>query len=126
MIVVPAFTEGKYGNPKTILGSVVSKKPPRTPHVRRRVYEPGGMQPEHGSHEYPPQEKRPATDRKQCNSKYSERHPVPLGDPNMKLVFSQVGDIGQQLGNAVVHGLPRHDPTHMRPQAAILRRVRIT
>src|SRR5271155_4522603 len=67
MIVVPSFAEGQQCDPKTVFRSVVSKESPRTPHVCRGVYQPGGMQPEHSSHEHAPQKKRPAANRKQCN-----------------------------------------------------------
>ena len=126
VIVVPPFAEGKEGDPQTVFGGIVRQEPPRSPHVRRRVYQPGGVQADYSSQEHSPQEKGPATDRKECYAKHSKRNPMPLGDPKMKLVLPQIGNKGQELLGIAVHGLPRQNPTHVRPQAAILRRVRVT
>lgn len=49
-----------------------------------------------------------------------------FGDENLKFVFSEVGDIRQQFLGVAVHGLARENPAHVRPEAAVARRVRIT
>ena len=51
---------------------------------------------------------------------------MPFANPHLEFVFAKVGNKRQKLARAIVHGLARHDPTHMGPQAAISRRVRIT
>ena len=125
MIVVPALAESKYGNPKTVFGGVVRQEPPRTPHVCRGVYQPSGVQADHDSHKHSPQEKWQSADGEECYATHRERYPVPFADPELKFVLPQVGNIGQEFLGAVVHRFARHNPTHVRPQAAIARRMRI-
>ena len=50
---------------------------------------------------------------------------MPLADPDVELVFAEIGYIGQQLLDLVVQGLAAHDPTHVRPVAAIAGAVRV-
>src|ERR1051326_5247650 len=50
---------------------------------------------------------------------------MPLADERMKLVFAQVGNIGEQRGRAVVQDASGDDPAHMRPKTAIARRMRV-
>ena len=47
MVIVPAFAERNQRYPPVVARIVVGGKPPRAPHVRRRVDQPGGVQPEH-------------------------------------------------------------------------------
>jgi hypothetical protein len=52
---------------------------------------------------------------------------MPLANPNVEPVFSKVGNIREKLcGFIGRQSSPSHDPPHMRPQAAIAGRVRIT
>ena len=43
----------------------------------------------------------------------------------MKFVFAEVGDVGQERINLIVHGLAGQDPSHVGPESAVARRVRI-
>src|SRR5580658_2878507 len=43
----------------------------------------------------------------------------------MKFVFAKIGNVGVQIGALVVEGLAGKDPSHVRPETAVARRVRI-
>src|SRR5271166_3037350 len=43
----------------------------------------------------------------------------------MELVFAKIGHVRQQALDLVVHRLAAHDPSHVRPKAAVARAVRI-
>ena len=57
----------------------------------------------------------------QQDTQQRQGNPVPLADPDMKFIFAKIGNVGEQRIQLIVHRLARHDPTHMRPQAAIAR-----
>src|SRR5262245_3631879 len=44
----------------------------------------------------------------------------------MKLVFTQIGNIRQQRSGMVVQDAPGDDPAHVRPEAAVAGRMRVT
>ena len=46
-------------------------------------------------------------------------------DPHVKFVLAKVGNVGQEFRGVLVHGLAGNDPSHVSPQAAILRGVGI-
>ena len=48
-----------------------------------------------------------------------------LADPEMKLVFAKIGNVGVQIGALVVEGLAGQDPSHVRPETTIARGVGI-
>ena len=48
-----------------------------------------------------------------------------LADPEMKLIFAKIGNVSQKIGAVVMKGLPGKNPTHVRPEAAVARGVRI-
>src|SRR5436305_9917836 len=50
---------------------------------------------------------------------------MPLADERVEFVFAEIGNIGKQRGGMVVQCPTGHDPTHVRPEPAIARRVRI-
>ena len=77
VIVVPAFAERDQRHPPGIARIVAGFKAPRSPHVRGRIYQPRGMQPDHRPQENAPKDHRPAADRKQ---QPREQHSVPSGN----------------------------------------------
>jgi hypothetical protein len=52
--------------------------------------------------------------------------PVPPADPYVEFIFTKVGNVGQKFCGIVVHGLTCEDPTHVSPETAVTRRVRVT
>src|SRR6478672_5323149 len=123
MVVVPAFAERKYSYPKAVFGPVASGKPPRSPHMRRRVHQPGRMQTNDSSKEDAPHHVLPATQNKQDQSQCCNGDPMPFADPEMKLALAQVRNIRQQLLWLVMHGPAGNHPANVRPQAALAGRV---
>src|ERR1700730_17892252 len=89
------------------------------------VYKPSGVEAKYSSKEGSPQQVWQSAYDEQENSEQRQRNPVPLTDPDMKLVFAQVGDVRQQRIQLVVHRPAGQNPSHVGPKAAIIRRVRI-
>ena len=83
------------------------------------------MQAKHRAQENSPRQIRKSTHRKQHYSQDGNWNPVPFADPDMEFVFAKIGDIGKKLGRIVLQHLPGNNPAHVRPEAAITRRVRI-
>src|SRR5437660_306220 len=83
------------------------------------------MQANHGAQEDTPEKIGPSTDGQQNKTERGDRHPVPLADPGMKLVFAQFGNIRKKLRRMVLHGAPGDDPSHVRPEAAMERGMRV-
>src|ERR1017187_6710810 len=50
---------------------------------------------------------------------------MPLADPDVEFVLAKIGNVGQQALDLVVHGFAAHDPSHVRPEAAVARAVRV-
>jgi hypothetical protein len=50
---------------------------------------------------------------------------MPLADESVELVFAKIGNVGKKRGGMIVQSAPSHDPTHVRPESTITRRVRI-
>ena len=48
-----------------------------------------------------------------------------LGDPNVKSIFGEIGNVAGQRGGVVMHRLAHQNPSHVRPPLAINRRMRI-
>src|SRR4029077_4849782 len=115
VIVVPAFAEGEDRDPEAVGGVIMSKKALRAPHVRGRVYKPGGMETVNGAEEDDPHQERPATDGQEDHAESGNRDPVPLAEPNVEFIFAKIGDKVQKLVGTVVDRLTGHDPTHMGP-----------
>src|SRR5262249_50305870 len=65
----------------------------------------------------------PAAERQKRNAQQGDRYPVPLADKGMELVFAEIRNIREQGGRMVVQRAPGHDPAHVRPEAAIARRI---
>src|SRR5271169_5007159 len=123
MVIVPAFAEAQVGNPPQIARVVIGSEALGAPHVRPRIYKPSRMQEKHGAQENSPEHDRPAANGQQNYAQHCYRYPVILANPEVKLVLAQVGNVRQQFGVVVVEGLPHEDPTHVRPEAPVTRRV---
>src|SRR5437660_9903401 len=50
---------------------------------------------------------------------------MPFADESVELVFTKVGNVWQKFRSVVVHGAAGNDPAHMRPETAVMGRVRI-
>jgi len=125
MIVVPAFAKRQDRYPETVGGVVSGHEALRSPHVGGGVHEPSGVQAKYGANECAPQQVGQASEEEQSSAHDDLRNPVPLADPGMKFVFTQVGDVGEEGIDLVVHGLAGKDPSHVGPDAAFARRVRV-
>ena len=75
MIVVPAFAEGQDRHPETVRGVVAGHEALRTPHVRRGVHQPGGVQPKHGADKRAPQQVGPPAEDEQKHAHHDLREP---------------------------------------------------
>ena len=50
---------------------------------------------------------------------------MPVGEPDVELVFAEVGCVLREDRGVVMKTLAHEDPAHMRPERALTRRVRI-
>jgi hypothetical protein len=50
---------------------------------------------------------------------------MPFADEGVELIFAKIRNVRKQSGRVIVQGAPGDNPAHVRPQTAILRRVRI-
>src|SRR6476620_10292728 len=91
----------------------------------RRIHQPGAMQSNYGSEKNSPKQVRPAADGKNGQSKYGERHPMPLADPHLKFILAKVGHKRKQFLATALHRVASHDPSHVSPKPAVARGVRI-
>ena len=69
VIVVPALTEGKDGDPETVRRGVASKKTPGSPHVRCGIHQPSGVQTDNCPKEDAPKHEGPPPNSKERNTK---------------------------------------------------------
>src|SRR5262245_11281868 len=83
------------------------------------------MQSNYGAEENAPHHHGPAADDQQYEAEHSYRHPVPLADECMELVFAKIGHIWQQHSRVIVQNAAGNDPTHVRPEAAVAWRMRV-
>src|SRR5258705_10529377 len=83
------------------------------------------MQADDGKHEDSPEEPGPATNRIKHDRDDHRRHYVPLADPEMKLVLAQIGNIREEFSAILMHGPAGEDPSNVRPDAAVARRMGI-
>src|ERR1041385_3312097 len=72
-----------------------------------------------------PQQHGPATKYQQADSQCRNRNPMPFADERVKLVFAKIRNVGKQRGGVIVQSAPGDNPAHVRPEAAIVRGVRI-
>ena len=77
MIVVPAFAKGQDRDPETVRGIVAGHKALRSPHVRGGIYEPGGVESEHGADKRAPQQVGQSAEDEQEDAHDNFGNPVP-------------------------------------------------
>jgi hypothetical protein len=126
VVVVPAFAEGEEGDPEAVAGGVGGVEATRAPHVGGGVDEPGGVEAEDGAEEDSPEEIRPSAECEKSEAEDGDGQPVPLADPDVELVFAEIGDVGEKIGGVVVHGGAGEEPAHVGPEAAFAGGVRVT
>src|SRR5205085_9326037 len=97
----------------------------RSPHVGDRVDGPGGMQSYDYAYEDSPEQERQASDGEQDYAKNDVRAVVILRQPDVDLIFREVGDVARKSSRVVMHGAAGQDPSHVRPPFAVAGRVRI-
>ena len=113
VVVVPAFTEGKYCDPKAVPRCVGGVETTRPPHVRCGVHQPRGMQAEDCPEENSPQQERQSTDKEEDDAETYHRKPMPSADPHMEPIFSQVRNQRKKGCGVVVHRLSCHQPANV-------------
>jgi len=113
MIVVPSFAKGQKGN-KPVIGGIISNgKAPLAPHVSCGIHQPGSMQAHHRPQEDAPQQEGQSAEGEKQHAQCDYRQVVVLGDPHVKLIFRQVGDVVGLRGGVVMHGSSCQNPTHV-------------
>ena len=90
VIIVPAFAKGEKSDPPAIAGIVTGFKAAPSPHVCRRIDQPGGVEPDHYPQTAGPQKERQATDSVENDAQYGKRHPVIVVEPDVKSMFRQI------------------------------------
>src|SRR5271157_1544348 len=83
------------------------------------------MEADDGAKEDAPQQVAPSANGKEQGPQNRDRYPMPSADPRVKPVFAKLWNVGQQVLRVVMHGLARDDPTHVSPETAVPRRMRI-
>src|SRR6266853_6642876 len=83
------------------------------------------MQANHGAHEDAPHQKGKPAHSEQHYTQYNHGNVMIFRDPDMKLIFGQVGDIASQRGGVMVHGFAHKDPAHMSPPFTVDGRMRV-
>src|SRR5580658_1945203 len=94
--------------------------------MRGRVDDPRRMKPHDGAQENAPQHQAKSADGEQRHCEDSHWRQMVLGEPDMKAVLGQIGDVAFECCNVLAQRIASQDPTRMRPPLAIARRVRIT
>ena len=89
------------------------------------VDEPGGVESEDGAEEDTPEEIGPSAEEKKREAQDGDGNPMPLADPDVELVFAEVGDVGEEFGGVVVHGFAGDEPADMGPESSFAGRVRV-
>ena len=84
------------------------------------------MQPNDRTKKDAPQQVLPSTGDYKDRTQRGDGYPVPPADPHLEFVFAKVRNIRQKICRIVVHGPARQNPNHVRPQATVVRRMRIT
>jgi len=85
------------------------------------VDEPGGVESEDGAEEDAPEEIGPSTEDEKGEAEGGDGDPMPLADPDVELVFAEVGDVGEEFGGVVVHGFAGDEPADVGPESAFAR-----
>jgi hypothetical protein len=126
MIIVPALTKSQQRHPEAVLGGIVGGEPSPSPHMGRRVHQPGGVQANDRTEEDAPQKVLPPSDNEKDRTQRGNGHPVPPADPHVEAVFAKVRDVGQKIRRIVSHRPARQNPTHVGPETAVARGMRVT
>lgn len=125
MVVVPALAKGEQGHPPTVARVFAGLEASPAPHMRGRVHQPGRVQPDRYSHKDSPQQDTPTAEREHQDSENNQRHVIETVEQNVESIFDQVGRISLEGRLIMILCGATQDPTHVRPPAAIARRVRI-
>ena len=123
VIVVPAFTEGKHGNPPTVPRVFTRVEASGAPQVGGGVDQPGGLQAKRHAQENTPHHHAPSTNEEQHESQADQGHRVVAAKPSVEGIFAEVGRITRDHVGFVVLCSAAQDPAHVRPQAAVTRRM---
>jgi hypothetical protein len=83
------------------------------------------MQAEDGAEEDAPEEIGPSAKGKKQQAEGRDRDPMPLADPDVEFIFAKVGDVREERGRIVVHGLAGEKPADVSPETAFVGRVRV-
>ena len=125
VVVVPPLSEGEQRHPPAVSRVVAGREPPRAPHMCGGVDEPGRVEADDDAKEDAPEHERPAAEREQEDAERDERDVVIRVQPAVEGIGCQIGRVlRHDLGVVVVH-LAEENPTHVRPEAAVARRVRV-
>src|SRR5580700_11492797 len=102
VIVVPSFTATEECHPPAVAGMVAGFEAARSPHVSRRVDEPGGMQTEGDAQEDSPHEAGPAADGEQDQADNDHGNPVVFADPDVELIAGKIGSVAGEHGSLIM------------------------
>src|SRR5690349_13260952 len=91
-----------------------------------RVNQPGRVKRQGSPHENGPQYKFPSAKGEQCRSNKDERNEKETVEPDIEPVLHQVRGVMPEYAFLVALSAASQDPTDVRPQAAVTRRMRIT
>src|SRR5579884_680646 len=83
------------------------------------------MQTNNSTEEDTQQQKRQSAERQQHDPKDDHGKVMEFGDPDIELVFREIGHVVRQGRSVVVHGSAGQNPPHVCPPLAIYGRVRI-
>jgi len=72
-----------------------------------------------------PEQEGPASDEEEDGGEKRAWHPMPVADPQMEFVLTEVGNQGQEVVGVVVQSAAGDQPAHVRPESAVLRGVRV-
>ena len=123
MVVVPALAKGEQGDPPTVARIFAGFKAPPAPHMRGRVHQPGRVQPDRYPHKDSPQQDTPTAEGEHQDGEHDQWHVIETVEQNVESIFDQVGRVSLEGRLIMILGSATQDPTHVRPPAAIARRV---
>src|SRR5271170_5843262 len=126
MIVMPPISETYECHPPIVGRCISGLKAARPPNMRHRVDQPCRMKSHDGAEESAPQYQPEPADSEQRESEDSRWNKVIFRQPDVNLVFRQIGDVAFQCCNVLAQLVANKDPPRMRPPLAIARGVRIT
>ena len=125
VVVVPALAEGQERDPPAVARVVARREAAAAPHVGRRVHQPRRVQAEDDAEEDAPEHHRPAADGEQDEAEQRQRDVVIAVEPAVERVGGEIGRVLRHQRGVVVVRIAEEDPPHVRPEPAVVRRVRI-